>query len=85
MRDEKRIFNFRRIPILGKHKKRIVCGAWSNEGLIALAGDDRVLSISTSEGDTRREIALQGDPYDIQFSEMKMDQRSGGESTVTYQ
>lgn len=49
---------------------------------MALAGEDRILSISTSDGDTRREIALQGDPQDIQFSEMKMDQRVGGESTV---
>ncbi|XP_043289722.1 WD repeat-containing protein 19 isoform X2 [Venturia canescens] len=75
--------NAKRVPILGKHKKKIICGAWSNEGLLALAGEDRVLTVSTGDGDTRREIPLQGDPYDIQFSEMKMDQRAGGESTVS--
>jgi len=72
----------RRIPILGKHKKRVLCGAWSADGLLALASEDKVLTISTSEGDTRREIALQGDPSHIQFSEMKMDHRIGGENTV---
>lgn len=72
----------RRIPILGKHKKRIICGAWSVEGFLALASEDKVLTISTSEGDTRREIILQGDPSHIQFSEMKMDHRLGGENTV---
>lgn len=77
-------FSHRRIPILGKHKKKIVCGAWSMEGLLALASEDKVLTISTSEGDTRREISLQGDPSDVQFSEMKMDQRIGGENTVSY-
>lgn len=67
---------------MGKHKKRILCGAWSIDGLLALASEDKVLTISTSEGDTRREIALQGDPSHIQFSEMKMDHRIGGENTV---
>lgn len=75
--------NSKRIPILGKHKKRIVCGAWSYEGLLALASEDKVLTISTSDGDTRREIPLQGDPSDIQFNEMKMDHRIGGENTVS--
>lgn len=67
---------------MGKHKKRILCGTWSADGLLALASEDKVLSISTSEGDTRREITLQGDPSLIQFSEMKMDHRLGGENTV---
>ncbi|XP_071642364.1 WD repeat-containing protein 19 [Temnothorax longispinosus] len=75
--------NAKRIPILGKHRKRILSGAWSADGLLALASEDKVLTISTSEGDTRREITLQGDPSHIQFSEMKMDHRLGGENTVS--
>ncbi|KAF7379168.1 hypothetical protein HZH68_017013 [Vespula germanica] len=75
--------NAKRMPILGKHKKRILCGAWSIEGLLALASEDKMLTINTSEGDTRREITLQGEPSDIQFSEMKMDHRIGGENTVS--
>ncbi|XP_003402665.1 WD repeat-containing protein 19 [Bombus terrestris] len=75
--------NAKRIPILGKHKKRITCGAWSYEGLLALVSEDKVLTISTSDGDTRREIPLQGDASDIQFNEMKMDHRVGGENTVS--
>ncbi|XP_076236024.1 intraflagellar transport protein Oseg6 isoform X2 [Calliopsis andreniformis] len=75
--------NAKRIPILGKHKKRITCGAWSYEGLLALASEDKVLTISTSDGDTRREIPLQGEPSDIQFNEMKTDHRIGGENTVS--
>ncbi|XP_015117789.1 WD repeat-containing protein 19 [Diachasma alloeum] len=73
----------RRIPIIGKHKKRVVCGAWSNEGVLALAGDDRILTISTAEGDTRKEIVLPGDPQDLQFNEMKMEHRMSGENTVS--
>ncbi|XP_017879178.1 WD repeat-containing protein 19 isoform X2 [Ceratina calcarata] len=75
--------NARRVPILGKHKKKITCGAWSYEGLLALTSEDKVLTISTSDGDTKREIPLQGDASDIQFNEMKMDHRVGGENTVS--
>nr|XP_012136574.1 PREDICTED: WD repeat-containing protein 19 isoform X4 [Megachile rotundata] len=75
--------NAKRIPILGKHKKRIICGIWSYEGLLALVSEDKILTISTSDGDTRREIPLQGDASDIQFNEMKMDHRIGGENTVS--
>lgn len=74
----------RRIPIIGKHRKRIICGAWSMEGLLALAGEDKMLTVSTSDGDTRREIELHGDPSNIQFSEMKLDHRVGGENTVKF-
>lgn len=69
---------------MGKHKKRISCGAWSAEGLLALASDDRMLSVSTKDGDTKREIQLQGEPSELQFSEMKLDERFGGENTVIF-
>ncbi|CAG5102206.1 Similar to Wdr19: WD repeat-containing protein 19 (Mus musculus) [Cotesia congregata] len=75
--------NARRIPILGKHKKKIVCGAWSSEGILGLAGEDRILTISTADGDTRREIQLQGDPQDLKFGEMKTDSRTSGENTIS--
>ncbi|XP_076760750.1 intraflagellar transport protein Oseg6 [Xylocopa sonorina] len=75
--------NAKRIPILGKHKRRITCGAWSYEGLLALVSEDKILTISTSDGDTRREIPLQGDASEVQFNEMKTDHRVGGENTVS--
>ncbi|XP_014214190.1 WD repeat-containing protein 19 [Copidosoma floridanum] len=75
--------NAKRVPILGKHRKKITCAAWSMEGLLALSGEDRILSVSTSDGDTRREVELHGDPSNIQFGEMKTDQRAGGENTVS--
>ncbi|KAF7987479.1 hypothetical protein HCN44_003241 [Aphidius gifuensis] len=75
--------NSRRIPILGKHKKKITCGEWSNEGLLALAGDDKLLTISSSDGDTCCEIPLQGDPQDLQFSETKKSNRINGDNTIS--
>ena len=58
-------------------------GAWSQQNLLALGSEDRTISISNAEGDTLRQTTLRGEPTDIQFSEMKTDERSNiGESTV---
>ncbi len=74
----------RRVPIIGKHTKAITCGAWSPGGLLALGSEDRSLSISNAEGDTLRVATLRAEPTEIQFSEMKQDERTGaGENTVS--
>ena len=38
--------------MLGKHPKRITCGAWSNGGRLAMGSEDRTLTISDKEGGT---------------------------------
>lgn len=73
----------RKVPILGKHTRRITSGSWSNENLLALASDDNTISISNVEGDTIRQISVRANPQNVQFSEMKGDERSQmGENTV---
>ena len=75
---------YRKIPILGKHTRRITCGAWSNENLLALGSEDKTVTVSNSEGDTVRQTSVRADPCDVQFSEMKGDERSQtGENTVS--
>uniref|UniRef100_A0A8D3DJB4 WD repeat domain 19 n=1 Tax=Scophthalmus maximus TaxID=52904 RepID=A0A8D3DJB4_SCOMX len=74
----------RKIPILGKHTKKITCGCWSTQNLLALGSEDNTLSISNHEGDTVRQTTLRGEPAEIYFSVMKTDERSShGESTVS--
>lgn len=73
----------RRVPVLGKHTKRISSGAWSTENLLALGSEDKTLSISNAEGDTLRIISLRAEPSDIQFSKMKLDERLDGENTAS--
>ncbi|XP_065930444.1 WD repeat-containing protein 19-like isoform X2 [Magallana gigas] len=74
----------RKVPILGKHTRRITSGSWSNENLLALASDDNTISISNVEGDTIRQISVRANPQNVQFSEMKGDERSQmGENTVS--
>uniref|UniRef100_A0A3Q3N032 WD repeat-containing protein 19 n=1 Tax=Mastacembelus armatus TaxID=205130 RepID=A0A3Q3N032_9TELE len=74
----------RKIPVLGKHTKKITCGCWSIQNLLALGSDDNTVSISNHEGDTVRQTTLRGEPAEIYFSVMKTDERSSqGESTVS--
>lgn len=72
----------RRTPVIGKHTKKVTCGSWSTENLIAVGSEDKTISVSNTDGDTLRVIALRAEPADIQFSEMKMDERVGTENTV---
>lgn len=74
----------KRTPIIGKHSKKIICGAWNSENLLALGSEDKSISISNCDGDTLRVIVLRAEPSEIQFSEMKMDERVGGENTVLF-
>ncbi|XP_066931056.1 WD repeat-containing protein 19-like isoform X2 [Clytia hemisphaerica] len=73
----------RKIPVLGKHARKISCGCWNSENLIALAGEDRLLSISNSEGDTVKQTVTRLEPNQVQFSVMKTDERSVGETTLS--
>ncbi|XP_052278623.1 WD repeat-containing protein 19-like isoform X1 [Dreissena polymorpha] len=74
----------RKIPIIGKHSRKITCGAWSNENLLALGSEDKTITISNAEGDTLRQTSTRDLPSDVQFSEMKGDERSAmGENTVS--
>ncbi|GBP76948.1 WD repeat-containing protein 19 [Eumeta japonica] len=72
----------KRIPIIGKHTKKITCAAWNKDNILVLASEDKSLSINNSDGDTLRVVALRDLPNDLQFSEMKTDERIAGENTV---
>ncbi|XP_063927605.1 WD repeat-containing protein 19 [Zophobas morio] len=73
----------KRTPIIGKHTKKITCGVWNTENLLALGSEDKTISISNLDGDTLRVINLRAEPSEIHFSEMKLDERMGGENTVS--
>ncbi|KAJ8726786.1 hypothetical protein PYW08_015183 [Mythimna loreyi] len=73
----------KRIPIIGKHTKKITCAAWNKDSILVLASEDKSLSINNSDGDTLRMISLRDAPNDLQFSEMKTDERAAGENTIS--
>ncbi|CAG0902490.1 unnamed protein product, partial [Darwinula stevensoni] len=53
-------------------------GHWNEQSCM-----DKTLTISNAEGDTIRQAVLRAEPSDIQFSEMKQDERAAGENTVS--
>lgn len=58
-----------KIPIVGKHAKRISCGAWSNGGnKLVLGSDDRTLTISNENGDTLLHTELKHAPLQTLFT-----------------
>lgn len=75
-------FLCRRTPILGKHSKRITCGAWSKDNILALGSEDKTFSLSSEDGDSLRVIQLRDVPSDMCFAEIKTDERVPGENTV---
>ncbi|XP_016043485.1 WD repeat-containing protein 19 [Erinaceus europaeus] len=66
----------RKIPVLGKHTKRITCGCWNADNLLALGGEDKLITVSNQEGDTLRQTSLRSEPSNMQFSTMKIDERT---------
>jgi WD repeat-containing protein 19 len=46
----------KKIPIMGKHTRKITCGAWNDQGRLVLGGDDKQVTISKADGDTVRQV-----------------------------
>ena len=56
------------MSILGKHTKKITCGAWSPECRLALGGDDKQVTVSLPNGDTMTQLMIKGEPRELQFA-----------------
>jgi len=74
----------RSVKVQAKHSKRITCGAWSKQKLLALGGEDHSVTVSNADGDTIHHLMDNGDLCDIQFSEVKLDEPCiAAENTVS--
>lgn len=58
---------FRKNPIYGKHSKKILSCCWSDSNLIALVGDDRLLTVNNEDGETLAYNPLKGDGSNVKF------------------
>ncbi|KAF7240504.1 hypothetical protein EG68_11135 [Paragonimus skrjabini miyazakii] len=73
----------KKISLLGKHLRRISCAAWNKDNLLALASDDKVISVNSPEGDLLKQNSLRDLPSDLQFAEMKRPESfTGSENSV---
>ncbi|XP_004681546.2 PREDICTED: WD repeat-containing protein 19 [Condylura cristata] len=72
----------RKIPVLGKHTKRITCGCWNAENLLALGGEDKMVTVSNQEGDTIRQTSVRSEPSDLQFFMTKTEDRPSAADSI---
>ena len=54
------------VPLIGKHSKSIISGAWNLNNEIALASEDRTITLSNNVGDTIYQTSLPKDASNIQ-------------------
>lgn len=76
----------KKIPVLGKHPKKITCGGWSSDNQLALGSEDRTFTLSNANGDTLEQTELKYPPLDVQFAVQKSDDRNrdqGPDTTVS--
>lgn len=57
----------KKIPVLGKHPRRITCGAWSDTNELVLGSVDNTLTISNDAGDTLEQTQLKRAPTSMCF------------------
>uniref|UniRef100_A0A7S3LUV7 WD repeat-containing protein 19 n=1 Tax=Palpitomonas bilix TaxID=652834 RepID=A0A7S3LUV7_9EUKA len=69
----------RKIPVMGKHTKRISAISWSNDNKIALGSEDRQISISNADGDGIMSTGVKYEPVEMQF----VSSRTGVDSVVS--
>lgn len=80
------IYNYqtsKRTPVVGKHSKRINCGAWSTQKILALGSDDKSFSLSNEDGDSIKTVPLRDVPTDICFSVMSTEKNTSGDNAIS--
>ncbi|KAJ3330817.1 WD repeat-containing protein 19 [Blyttiomyces sp. JEL0837] len=60
----------KKIPVLGKHSKAIVCAAWSKDDVLACGSLDNTFTLTNLEGDTIFQMSVKGEPSKMQWSTM---------------
>jgi WD repeat-containing protein 19 len=43
--------NKRKVPTMGKHSKKVMCGDWNNDGLLVTGSEDKLITISNHNSD----------------------------------
>jgi WD repeat-containing protein 19 len=56
-------------PLLGKHSKKITCGAWNSSNQLALGSEDKTVSLSTATGDLVTQDPTKGEPSEVSLPE----------------
>ncbi|KAL6725901.1 hypothetical protein Aduo_007922 [Ancylostoma duodenale] len=65
----------RKIPVLGKHQRKIIGVAMTKQDQILCCSDDNSITLSSSDGETLRTLTLSSEPDELKIGEVK---RPGG-------
>jgi WD repeat-containing protein 19 len=73
-----------KVPIVGKHAKKICTGDWSTDGKLVLGSEDKTLTISNENGDTLLHTEVKYAPVESYFtSSLSVSRKSGAEPTLS--
>ena len=75
--------NKRKVPTMGKHSKKVMCGDWSSEGLLVTGSEDKLITVSSHTSDNAaNSLAVKAEPKDLKWMTMKTEDRNKKQSTV---
>lgn len=72
-----------KLPILGKHGKKITQLVWSKSNLIGVGSIDGAITINNDHGDTIHAQKLRSEPIALKFGAMKSDTKVHEEDTIS--
>src|SRR5690606_8780706 len=67
----------RKFVVPGKHSKKLVSCDWSETNLIALVGEDRLLTINNENGDTLKACPFKGEGSSVRFVRSYSEEKTG--------
>uniref|UniRef100_A0A158P9P5 WD_REPEATS_REGION domain-containing protein n=1 Tax=Angiostrongylus cantonensis TaxID=6313 RepID=A0A158P9P5_ANGCA len=69
----------RKIPVLGKHQRRITDVTITKQDEILCCSDDNTITVSSPDGETLKSLVVSAEPNDLKVGEVK---RSGGSMDI---
>eukprot|EP00357_Protocruzia_adherens_P031508 CAMPEP_0115034576 /NCGR_PEP_ID=MMETSP0216-20121206/40747_1 /TAXON_ID=223996 /ORGANISM="Protocruzia adherens, Strain Boccale" /LENGTH=1399 /DNA_ID=CAMNT_0002413515 /DNA_START=36 /DNA_END=4235 /DNA_ORIENTATION=- len=74
----------RKIPVVGKHSKKVITGDWNNEGHLVTGGEDKMLSVSNTVGDAIVQTTnVKTELRQLRWAKQKTDDRGNAQNTVS--
>ncbi|EGR31945.1 WD repeat protein [Ichthyophthirius multifiliis] len=69
---------------MGKHSKKITTGDWNEEGLLVTGSEEKVLTVSNHNSDTKFDsVGVKMEPRNVKWAKPKLDEREISNKTIT--
>merc|ERR1711991_390617 len=72
-----------KIPIVGKHSKKIISMCWNRRNQVAMASEDKMLTVSDVEGQTIDSVNIKGEATEGKWADKKNDERKNAKEDST--